>query len=260
MKKVALITGASGGIGLELAKLFAKDGYDLVLVARSEGKLRDLAGELKQHYGASSTIITKDLSKPGAAREVVDEIHAKSIKIEFLVNNAGYGVFGEFKNTDLEKELDMIQLNITALTELTKLLVGPMVERKSGRILNVASTAAFQPGPLMAVYYATKAYVLSFSEAIARELQGSGVTVTALCPGPTESGFQSVAKMDASKLFKGKKLPSSANVALSGYEAMMKGKTVQIAGTANWILAQSVRFAPRRAVTALVHKLQAQVQ
>ncbi len=250
--KTALITGASGGIGLELAKVFAHHKHNLVLVARSEGKLKALANELQSQYGISVKIITKDLSLPNAAQEVYAELKNANVSIEFLINNAGFGEFGYFHETAWDKEAMMIDLNIKALTHFTKLFVKDMVQRKSGKILNVASTASFQPGPLMAVYYATKAYVLSFSEAIANELQGTGVTVTALCPGPTESGFQAAATLEESKLVKGKKLPTSLEVAEYAYKALMNGETVAIHGTMNWLMAQSVRFTPRKMVTALV--------
>jgi short-subunit dehydrogenase len=253
--KTALITGASSGIGLELARFFAKDKHNMVLVARSEGKLKDLAQELTQKHGIMVKIIAKDLSQHNAAQEVYNELKREGIQIDFLVNNAGFGEFGFFHETEWHKEEMMINLNITALTQFTKLFVKDMVHRKYGKIMNVASTAAFQPGPLMAVYYATKAYVLSFSEAIANELQDKGVTITALCPGPTESGFQAAATLEESKLVKGKKMPSSAEVAQYGYQAMMEGEVVAIHGTLNWIMAQSNRFTPRKMVTAIVRAM-----
>ena len=200
-RNTALITGASSGIGLELANLFARDGNDLVLVARSEGKLRQIASRLEGEFGIATRVLAADLAKPHAAQELVMTLNVHKVTIDALVNNAGFGLAGPFVATDLDKELEMIQVNIVALTELTKLLLPGMVTRRSGRILNLASTAAFQPGPLMAVYYATKAYVLSFSEAIADELRDSGVTVTALCPGPTDTGFAAVASLESSRLF-----------------------------------------------------------
>src|SRR5206468_12638550 len=178
------------------------------------------------------------------------------VPIEVLVNNAGFGLGGEFAETEVTRELEMIQVNIAALTHLTKLFLPAMIRRRSGRILNVASTAAFQPGPLMAVYYATKAYVLSFSEAIADELRDSGVTVTALCPGPTDTGFAVAARLESSRLFNMAKPMSSAAVARVGYEAMKRGKRVVIPGMRNKLLAQSIRVTPRRMVTTFVRKLQ----
>ena len=253
MKEKALITGASSGIGLELARLCAKDGCDVVLVARSEGKLRELAAELGRDCGVAAHVIALDLAQPNAAEELVRRLPCA---VDVLVNNAGFGVAGPFVGTDLTKELEMIQVNIVALTQLTKLLLPPMVARRRGRVLNVASTAAFQPGPLMAVYYATKAYVLSFSEAIADELRHSGVTVTALCPGPTETGFAAVADMTQSRLFNVARPMGSAAVARAGYAAMRRGKRVAIPGVKNKLLTQSVRVSPRRLVTAIVRKLQ----
>jgi short-subunit dehydrogenase len=251
-RKTALITGASSGIGLDLARLFARDGWELVLVARNETRLRELASQL----GVPTTVIAADLSKPDAAQHLADELRAKSITIDALVNNAGLGVAGPFAENDLDKVLEVIQVNVVALTALTRLLLPPMVARRSGRILNVASTAAFQPGPLMAVYYATKAYVLSFSEAIADELRDSGVTVTALCPGPTETGFAAAANIGATRLFTLAKPAGAAAVARAGYEAMQRGRRVVVPGIKNKLLAQSVRVTPRRLVTAIVRKFQ----
>lgn len=255
MTRTALITGASSGIGYELAKVFAKNKTNLVLVARSEKKLREIAEELTKAHGIKVEVISKDVSILTSAKEIYDAVRQKSIRVDFLVNNAGFGDFGFFTDTKWEKELEMINLNITALTALTKLFVKDMVTQKSGKVLNVASTASFQPGPLMAVYYATKAYVLSFSEAIANELQGTGVSVTALCPGPTESGFQNAAAMNDSKLVKGKKLPSSQDVAEYAYKSLMSGKVVAVHGVMNKIMAQSVRFTPRAIVRSLVRMM-----
>jgi short-subunit dehydrogenase len=194
-KKTALITGASGGIGLDLARLFAEGGYDVVLVARTESKLKELATELASKHGVSARAVAADLADPAAPAQLMERLKAEGVQVDVLVNNAGYGGYGTFAETELDAELKMIQLNISALTALSKAVLPGMLARKSGRILNVASTAAFQPGPLMAVYYATKAYVLSFSEALANETKGTGVTVTCLCPGPTKTGFQQQAKM-----------------------------------------------------------------
>ena len=191
-----------------------------------------------------------------AGQEIFDETSKQQIHIDYLINNAGFGDFGMFVETDWNKEAQMIQLNITALTQLTKLYLKEMVKRGSGKIMNVASTAAFQSGPTMAVYYATKAYVLSFSEAIDNEVRDKGVTVTALCPGATESGFQAAAAMEESNLVKGRKLPTSKEVAEYGYESMMKGRTVAIHGFMNYLLANSVRFIPRAMVVKVTRKLQ----
>jgi len=253
--KTALITGASGGIGYELARIFARHQYNLVLVARNEAKLEQLAQEIQQEFGIEVLVLAQDLSLPRAANLIFDQLQSKNIHIDFLINNAGFGNFGFFMETEWPKEEQMINLNITALTHFTKLFGQEMVKHKFGRILNVASTAAFQPGPLMAVYYASKAYVLSFSEAIANELAGTGVTVTALCPGPTETGFLEAAALEDSKLFKGKKLATAREVAEYGYHALMAGKTVAIEGATNQLMARSVKFVPRKWVTALVRKM-----
>jgi uncharacterized protein len=251
-----LITGASSGIGLELARIAARERHDLVLVARREGVLREVARELHDRHGIRVEVMAADLGQPGAAADVVARLHLLGIEIDALVNNAGFGVYGPFTETALESELQMIQLNIVALTELTKRLLPGMIARRSGRILNLASLASFFPGPLMAVYYATKAYVLSFSEAIANELEGTGVTVTALCPGPTASGFQSAASLQESKLVIGKTLATARGVAEDGYAAMMAGKSLVVSGWSNKLVAQTPRFMPRKAVTALLRRLQ----
>ena len=253
--QTALITGASFGIGRELASIFAREGYNLVLVARSADKLRQLASDLEKAHGTRSLILASDLSAPGATAYVHDQTTRADISVSVLVNNAGFGQFGLFVENDLEECLQQIQLNITTLTHLTRLYLPEMVERKSGRILNVASTAAFQPGPLMAVYYATKAYVLHFSEAIANELQGTGVTVTCLCPGPTVTEFHKRANMLGARMLQFGAM-DARTVAEDGYRALMAGKPVVISGFRNWLLAQSVRFSPRRMVTAVARKLQ----
>jgi uncharacterized protein len=252
----ALITGASNGIGLELAKVHASKGDNLVLVARNKTRLDELKAELESKYKVSVYNIGKDLSAANSAQEVYDETKKQNIQIDYLINNAGFGDFGMFVETDWNKELQMINLNITTLTQFTKLYLQDMVKRGSGKIMNVASTAAFQSGPTMAVYYATKAYVLSFSEAVDNEVRDKGVTITALCPGATESGFQSAAAMEESRLVKGRKLPTSQEVAEYGYKAMMKGKTVAIHGVVNWLLANSVRFTPRALVVKLTRFIQ----
>jgi len=255
-RKTALVTGASSGIGLDLAKRFAAEGHDVALVARSEGKLKELAAALEAEHQVRAHVVTADLAQPRAAETLVAALDARGIAVDVLVNNAGYALYGAFTETDLADELNMIQVNIVALTHLTKLLVRKMVARKEGRVLNVASTAAFQPGPLMAVYYATKAYVLSFSEALANELAGTGVTVTALCPGPTKTGFQARAQMEDSKLVRGREIMTSETVARAGYTGLMKGKTVVIPGVGNRMMANAIRFLPRNTVTKLVRNAQ----
>ncbi|AEW86733.1 NAD(P)-dependent oxidoreductase [Flavobacterium columnare NBRC 100251 = ATCC 23463] len=256
MKKTVLITGASSGIGLELAKIHAEQGDDLVLVARNGQRLDDLKIELKTKNNIRVYTISEDLSKRGAALNVYNEVKKYGLTIDYLINNAGFGDFGLFVKSNWDKTDQMIQLNITALTQFTHIFLKDMVQRKNGKIMNVASTAAFQPGPLMAVYYATKSYVLHFTEAIANEVEGTGVTITALCPGATESGFQSMADMESSKLVKNKKLPTSREVAYYGYQAMLRGDVVAIHGIKNTLLANTVRFAPRKWVTKITRFIQ----
>ncbi len=255
-RPTALVTGASSGIGWELAKFLAEDRYDLVLVARRRKKLEELGRDLTAAFGVTVTVVAKNLADPRAPEEIEGELQRVGRAIDVLVNNAGFGVYGLSSQADRTKELAMIQVNVVALTDLTKRLLPGMLERRNGKILNVASTAAFQPGPLMAVYYATKAYVLSFSEALANELEGSGVTVTALCPGPTETEFQKDAGMEETRLFRSPLVMNATSVARAGYEGMRKGKRIVIPGLANKILAQTVRFTPRRLVTAVARRIQ----
>jgi len=249
--RTALITGASAGLGYEFAHLFARDKYNLVLVSRSGPKLAQLADQLRAEHGISIKTIPLDLGLPHAAQNLFDETQNAGLIIDILVNNAGYGKLGRFVDIPLEESYGQIQLNILALTLLTRLYLPSMIERKFGRIMNVASTAAFQAGPLMAVYYASKSYVLSFSEAIANELQGSGVTVTCVCPGPTLTEFQKRAGTERSRLLKQLQPMDAKTVAADGYRALMSGRTVAISGTRNWLVAESVRFAPRKLVTAI---------
>ena len=255
LHQTALITGASFGIGLEFAHIFAREGYNLVLVARSADKLRQLASELEKAHGTRSLILATDLTEPGAPAYVLDQTTRADIQVDVLVNNAGFGQYGMFAENDLEECLRQIQLNVTTLTHLTRLYLPVMIERKSGRILNVASTAAFQPGPLMAVYFATKAYVLSLSEALANELSGSGVTVTCLCPGATATEFHKRANATGMRLLKFGSM-DARTVAEDGYRALMAGKPLVISGFKNWLVAQSVRLSPRRLVTAIARKTQ----
>jgi uncharacterized protein len=252
----ALITGASSGIGYELAGLFAADKINLVLVARREDKLAMLASELQDRHGVRVDYLAMDLSDANNCKSIVDWCTSRKIDIDYLVNNAGFGDFGFFIDSQWQKQLDMINVNILSLTYLTRLLLPGMVNRKFGRVLNLASTAAFQPGPTMSVYYATKAYVLHFSEAIGNELARSGVTVTALCPGATESEFQDVANLHESKMIKGRKLPTSLSVAKFGYQAMNQGKAVAIPGIRNYMLANVVRFTPRSIVVKVARYIQ----
>jgi uncharacterized protein len=258
MTKTALITGASNGIGLELARIHARNGHNLILVARSIRKLNELKSELETKYKVRIINIEKDLSKPDAALEVFQETEKLKLNIDYLVNNAGFGFYGFFAETDWKTEEQMIQLNITALTHLTKLILPQMMARGSGRVMNVASVASFLPGPLMSVYYATKAYVLSFSEALHNEVKDKGMSVTALCPGPTASGFQDTAALKKIKMFDEKKMPTSREVAEYGFKAMMKGKPVAVHGISNKLMVASIRFTPRSIVTRLVRMIQQQ--
>jgi hypothetical protein len=256
MKKTALITGASGGIGYELAKMHAKNRENLVLIARSQDKLQNIKQELESSYKTDVQILVKDLSQKNAPEEIFDDLQKSKIHITYLINNAGLGDFGYFHESDWEKQSKMIDLNMHSLTHLTRLFLPSMVKKKYGRIMNVASTASFQPGPLMSVYYATKHYVLAFSEAISNELKGTGVTVTALCPGPTKSGFQDAAELNGSKLFKNLSVASSEDVARYGYNAMKSGKTVAVHGFINRLMARSVSMVPRPIARNMVRKMQ----
>ncbi|MFN6513359.1 MAG: SDR family NAD(P)-dependent oxidoreductase [Nostoc sp. CreGUA01] len=255
-KKTALITGAASGIGYELAYLFAADNYNLVLVDKNGLKLREVAEKFESKFGNFAKPIVKDLSISTSPDEIFTELQQADIQVDVLVNNAGFGTYGLFHETSLTAELEMLQVNLVCLTHLTKLFLKDMVKQGEGKILNVASAAAFQPGPLMAVYFATKAYILSFSEAIANELEGTGVTVTVLCPGSTESAFHQRTGMADSKMLKNKRMMDAQTVAEIGYRGLMKGKTIVIPGFINKLLAKIVRFVPRKLVTKIVRSMQ----
>jgi uncharacterized protein len=250
--KTALVTGASVGIGRDLAELFARDGHHLILTARNESQLQELAAKLRDQYHINVDVIVQDLSISGASQRIFEQSQAKSI--DYLVNNAGFGTHGPFAEAEIESQLAMLQVNVVALTHLTRLFLPGMLKRGSGRIMNVASLAAFLPGPLMAVYYATKAYVLSFSEALASEVARGGVTVTALCPGPTKTEFQIRAGIANSPLFE-KGAMSSQKAAQLGYDAMMRGKRTIVTGFSNKVSAFGTRFVPRRATAAIAKRL-----
>lgn len=256
-RPVALITGASVGIGYELAKEFAKGGYDLILVARTEEKLRQVADEMKP-LGATSDVIVADLARPDAARELFEKVSALGRPVDALVNNAGFGAIGRFHEIDLPRQLEMVQVNVTALVDLTGRFLPGMVARGTGGVLNVASTAGFQPGPWMAIYYASKAFVLSFTEAIAEELAGTGVRATALCPGPTHSEFRRRAKLEERQgVFKNSLIPvmTADAVARAGFAGFEKGKRLVIPGLVNRLAVQSLRIGPRRAVARVAGKI-----
>ena len=248
-RQTALVTGGSGGIGLEIAKVLATKGFNLVLVARNRDALEAAAGQIEGKNTVSVHVFAADLRRRESPEAIFDFLRNENIGVDILVNNGG-----EFAETELTRDLEIIQVNIAALTHLTKLFLPAMIKRKSGRILNVASTAAFQPGPLMAVYYATKAYVLSFSEALAEELRNAGVTVTALCPGPTHTEFAEEAQVGSSRLFTAFGVADAADVAEFGVSAMLHGRRVAIPGIRNKIVAQANRFAPR-ALTAKVARI-----
>ena len=249
-RQTALVTGGSGGIGLELAKVLARNGFDLVLVSRTRDSLEAAAGQIEGKYDVRVHVFAADLRRREAPEAIFDFLHNENTAIDILINNAGFGLGGEFAETELTRELEMIQVNIAALTHLTKLFLPAMIKRRSGRILNVAS------GPLMAVYYATKAYVLSFSEALAEELRHSGVTVTALCPGPTRTDFAAQAHTTNSRLFTAFGVSDADDVAEYGFAAMMHGRRVAIPGIKNKIVAQANRFAPRAVTTKVARLLQ----
>jgi uncharacterized protein len=249
-RKLALVTGASGGIGLELAKLLAASGYDLALAARSAGKLEQIRDELHATYGITVGAVPVDLTSQDARAE----LHARVPSCDVLVNNAGFANSGAFARIAENDLLDELRLNVLAVTELTRFYLPGMLERKNGKILNLASTAAFLPGPNMAVYYASKAYVLSLSEALAYEVRGTGVTVTALCPGPTVTGFQERANVESTLLFRfGHGDP--AKVAKAGFDGMMRGKTVVVPGFVNKLTALGPRLSPRALLVAVSAKL-----
>lgn len=255
MKNVALITGASSGIGMELAKIHASKGRDLVIVARRLDELPQLKNQLEKDFKVNVSVIQIDLMLPNAASKLYSMIKEQKIEIDYLFNNAGLGGYGNFQERELDKELNMIQLNIVALTELTHLVLQDMIIRKQGKILNTASTAGLMPGPLQSVYFATKAYVVSFSQGIAYELRDKNITVTALCPGPVQTGFEEAAGMKGSGLFD--KVASAESTAKKGYRAMEKGALIVITDStlkfaANWI----IPLAPRRLVLKMVEKIQ----
>lgn len=254
MRKTALVTGASSGLGLELARLFAHDGHDLVVVARRRDHLEALATRLAAEHGVAARIIAEDLADPVAPRRIFEELQERRIDIEFLVNSAGFGANGPFATLDLGRQLAMVQVNTTALMHLTHLVLPGMMARRSGRILNLGSTAGFQPGPGMAVYYATKAFVNSFTEALAYELRGTGVTATVSCPGATATEFGKVSGNEESRLFH-LGATAATSVAAHAYRAMMSGKTMSLPGWRAKLGLQLIRFGSRKTVTGVAARL-----
>jgi len=252
--ETVLVTGASSGIGWELAKCFAADGCRLILVARKRDALQALAEELRQSHGTQTEVFPADLAQEGTPVRIFEHLQSNGTRLDVLVNNAGFGAQGKFAELPIERQLEMLQVNITAVTHLTRLFLPGMIERRRGGVLNVDSTAAFQPGPGMAVYYATKAFVLSLSEAVYEEVAGTGVTITALCPGPTDTNFAAAANARFSHRFK-KAAMSAEAVARVGHRAFRAGRAVAIAGFRNRLLTLSVRFAPRSVVRKIVKRL-----
>jgi short-subunit dehydrogenase len=250
--KTALITGASAGIGRELARLAARDGHDVVLVARRKDRLEELARELEATHGVVATVLEADLGDRGAPQVIAQKLQSAGRSVDFLINNAGFGSHGAFVETDFARQAEMVDVNIRALMELTYRLLPQMLERHAGRILNVASLAGFVPGPFMATYYASKAFVLSFSEALSAELHGTGITVTAACPGPVATEFGTVANTERTNLFRSG-AASATSVAENAYQAMLAGKVVSIPGFKNKLTAFSIRLGPR----ALVRRIAA---
>jgi uncharacterized protein len=252
--KTALVTGAASGLGFEFSLLLAKDSYNLVLIDIDAKKLEYAKKRIQKAHNTTVQILVKDLSKPNIAQDIIYDI--KDTQVDVLINNAGFGLFGSFSVTDWQRESEMLNLHISTTTQLTKLILKGMVDRGNGKILNISSLAAFLPGPLMAIYYASKAYILSFSEAIANELKGTGVTVTALCPGQTKTSFQEVVSSTSCKNEKAFNMACPIEVAKYGYAAMLKGKTVAIPGRFNKFLATLSRFVPRKMTTSIVRKIQ----
>lgn len=255
--QTALVTGASAGIGVELAECFARDGYDLILTARDESALQEVANRLAAAYGVKTHVIALDLGAIGGGTRLAEQIRAHGLDADVVVNNAGYGHAGALTSSDLATQIGMIDLNVRALVELTYHFWDSMLAKKRGGVLNVASTAAFQPGPLMANYYASKAYVLSFSEALWEESRGSGVHVSCLCPGPTVSKFRERAGTGKTRLAKNAGAAmASAPVARMGYEAWKRNKRVVVTGLPNKFIAGFGKFIPRATLLGMVHRLQ----
>lgn len=256
-ERTALVTGAASGLGFELAMLLAKDGCDLILVDVDAEKLRNAKRKIVSEYSSKIQLIVKDLSTRNVAEQIFQATEDRPVDV--LINNAGFGIYGNFNDTDWQRQMDMLNLHVMTTTHLTKLFLKGMVSRGSGKILNMSSLAAFQPGPLMSLYYASKAYILSFSEAIANELKGSGVTVTCLCPGQTNTCFQDVVSNGTASSKNNKinfNIACPKKVAKYGYKAMQKGKVVAIPGILNKFLSKLPRFVSRNTATAVIRRIQ----
>ncbi len=257
--QTVLVTGASAGIGVDLAECFAADGYDVIVTARTESALRQVAGRLAQTYAVTTTPIAADLGAIGGGQALGNEIRARGLAVDVLVNNAGYGKAGALAGSDATEQLGMLDLNVRALVELTHIYRPAMLARRRGGVLNVASTAAFQPGPLMAVYYASKAFVLSFSEALWEEARDTGVKVSCLCPGPTVSKFRERAGTGKTRLSRtGTPMPSMT-VARMGYQAWQSNTRVIVTGSRNRVMATLVPFLPRTTALRMVRNLQSPI-
>ena len=259
-RATALVTGASSGFGAEFTRLFGADGWNVVMVARSGAAMETVAQEVEGRYGVEVIVVPKDLSKPGAAAELVASLRERGVAVDALVNNAGFSTYGEFWRDDAARQTDMLQVNVVALTQLSRLIVPSMVERGRGRVLNLGSVGSFGPAPMTAAYAATKAYVLSLSLAMVHELRGAGVTVTCLCPGPTATGFQERAAMHDSALIQGRKLSHVRAVAEAGYAAMIAGKPYVVTGTGSKLFAFGSRFLPRMMTAHIAGRAQRRVQ
>jgi len=253
--ETVLVTGASSGIGRELARLFAADGCRLILVARRRDELLRVAEDLRERYGAEVIVSDHDLSEPAAPQAIFEDLANRCLAVDVLVNNAGFGAMGSVAHLSLERQLAMLQVNVVALTHLTRLFLPAMLERRRGGVLNIGSTAGFQPGPNMAVYYATKAYVLSFSEALAEELSGTGLQVSCLAPGPTATEFGAVSGMNESAIFK-LGVMNAQTVAEAGYRGFRRGEVLTVPGFLNRLGAFAVRWTPRKIVRKVVKRLQ----
>jgi short-subunit dehydrogenase len=254
-QQTALITGASSGIGAELTKLLAKDGYKLIISAKDDALLKVCARHLREAYNVDVTAIAQDLTEPDGAQQLYEKVRATGSTVDVLINDAGIGAYGKFIETPWTDDAHTIHLNIVALTQLTKLCLPSMLERGSGKILNLASIASFQPGPLMGVYYASKAYVLSLSLALSEELKDTGVTVTALCPGPTQTDFTASAGMEKTRVFNSPLPMEASKVAEIGYKAMMDGERMEIAGFRNKMTVELLRILPTQLNTRLSRAL-----
>lgn len=255
-RPVALVTGASSGFGAEFVRLFAAHGWRVVMVARGGAAMEAIAREAEERHGVRVDVMPRDLAEPGASERLVDALTEQGLAIDALVNNAGFSTYGEFWRDDPATQHAMLQVNVVALTEMSRLLVPGMVERQRGRVLHLGSVGSFAPAPMTAAYAATKAYVLSLSLAMASELEGTGVTVTCLCPGPTETGFQARAAMQESALIQGRRLPGAREVAEAGFAAMMAGKPYLVTGASSRAFAFASRLLPRTALARIAGRSQ----